>query len=255
VLDARPLAKRYIFSCKYTKFSVFYPIKKYMEEFTMFNKNMIIAVILISLSGCAKIPNVTPVENYAFLNGKGKNDFSLAIDFKNPLSKSTVEFVSLDTVYLGNYDSNPTSLNITPGVHTIVAKCMIFSSKYHLSPKHKYTSSKTINMHFNENAYYSFTGFVGDNKKCRIKVAKHESYDNFSIFSTKSSVKSYKKKYLSKNKNKAFAQSPAGFWAWSANKKTISDAEKSALKSCKSSNSREEGYPCKIIDINGHMVD
>lgn len=177
----------------------------------MSKKIIMITAALFYLSGCAKIPNVTPVSNYAYLSGKGKNDFSLPIDFKQPFSKSKIEFVSLDTIYLGNYNSSPRALNTTPGIHTVVAKCQIFASKYHLSPKHKYTSSKTINMYFEEDTAYSFSGFVGSNRKCQVKVTAHKKQGIFTTFSTKKSAKSYSSKYLAKPNNKAFAQSPTGF--------------------------------------------
>lgn len=221
----------------------------------MLNKIIIITAAIFYLSGCAKLPNVTPVSSYAYLSGKGKNDFSLAIDFKNPFSKSKIEFVSLDTIYLGNYNSSPSTLNITPGIHTVVVKCQVFASKYHLSPKHKYSSSKTINMYFEKDTAYSFTGFLGNNRQCQVRVTAHKNQDIFTNFSTKQSAKSYSRQYISKPNNKAFAQSPTGFWAWSSNKNSISEAEQTALESCKNSNSkREDRYPCQIIDINGNMV-
>lgn len=220
-----------------------------------YNITVLIA-LLLGLSGCAKIPKVTPVSDHAYLSGSNKNDFNILIDFKNPFSKSVIEFISLDTVYLGNYSSNPTSINITPGVHTIVAKCMIFSSKHHIAPKHKYTRSKDINMYFKENTYYSFTGFVGKNRKCQIQVHEHEGRDYFTAFSTKSSAKDYKNIYLKNKNHKAFAQSSTGFWAWSSNQVSLPNAKQTALNNCKKSNSKsEERYPCKIIDINGTMAD
>ena len=227
-----------------------------MDELIMLKRSIVVIVTALFLSGCAIIPKVTPVSNYAYLSGNTKNDFSLIVDFKHPLSKSKIEFVNLDTVYLGNYSSNPTRLNVTPGVHTLNVKCTIYPSEYHLAPKHKYTTTEMVNMYFKENTYYSFNGFVGNDRKCNIKVTEYDNPKSFTVFSTKSSAKSYKNKYSLKTDNKAFAQSATGSWAWSSNKPTILEAEQSALNSCKSSNSKnEDRYPCTIIDINGKMVN
>lgn len=205
-------------------------------------KKMLSLMLVILMSGCTHVNKVIPIDGYAYLQGA---DFDFGI---NIFSENSVDFIKLDTIDIGGANT----LNVHPGQHTILARCMINDSLIKIPTEAKIKSEISVSMFFDRNVQYEFSGRER-NGECRIHVFKRDyALNKVSRFSSKKAQESYDKKYITNRDNKAFAQSATGFWSWRAGEDTIENAQVMALKRCRDKNEKQESrYPCKIIDING----
>ena len=70
---------------------------------------------------------------------------------------------------------------------------------------------------------------------------------------SKKALNSYREKFLTERKNKAFAQSDTGSWSWRSSAKSEADAKQKALSSCRKNNKKHEAfYPCRIVNTNNN---
>lgn len=95
--------------------------------------------------------------------------------------------------------------------------------------------------------------FLNNNESKKTFVSHTVPID---LIITKKALSSYNTIYKHERKNKAFAQSDSGAWAWRANKSSIESAISSTLTACQAYIKKNKSeYPCKIIDLNGSFIN